>query len=98
MHSDHIPTPANNYAGQNDTGFRNAEADKLIEDIEVELDRDKRRLLWRRLQEIYVEELPALPLYFRADAFIVPKWLAGIEPTGHQYSTTLWVEDWSVRP
>jgi len=98
MHSDHIPTPANNYAGQNDTGFRNGEADKLIEDIEVELDRDKRRLLWRRLQEIYVEELPALPLYFRADAFIVPKWLAGIEPTGHQYSTTLWVENWSVRP
>ena len=98
MHSDHIPTPENNYAGQNDTGFRDAEADKLIEEIEVELDRDKRRLMWRRLQEIYVEELPALPLYFRADAFIVPKWLAGIEPTGHQYSTTLWVENWSVRP
>ncbi len=98
MHSDHIPTTDNNWAGQNYTGFRNAEADALIERIEVELDRAKRRQLWQRLQEIYVEELPVLPLYYRADPFIVPKWLVGIEPTGHQYSTPLWVEHWRVRP
>jgi peptide/nickel transport system substrate-binding protein len=35
-----------------------------------------------------------LPLYFRADPYIMPRWLAGIEPTGHQYPTTLWVENW----
>jgi peptide/nickel transport system substrate-binding protein len=97
LHSDHIPTAENNYAGQNDSGFRNAEMDKLIEDLEVELDREKRRVIWRRIQEIYTEELPVLPLYFRADAYIVPKWLGGIEPTGHQYPTTLWIEHWRSR-
>jgi len=94
LHSDHIPTPDNNWAGQNYTGFDNAEADALIEQIEVELDRDKRREMWRRLQHIYAEELPALPLYFRANPYILPKWLKGLRPTGHQYPTTLWVEDW----
>ena len=94
LHSGAIPTAANNYTGQNDTGFRNAEADSLIDRLEGELDRDKRRALWYRLQEIYMDELPVLPLYFRADVFVMPAWLHGIEPTGHQYGTTFWVENW----
>ena len=94
LHSDHIPTADNNWAGQNYTGFKSNEVDALIEAIEIELDRDKRRELWRRLQHIYAEELPALPLYFRAEPYILPKWLTGLRPTGHQYPTTLWVEHW----
>ena len=96
LHSEHIPTPANNFSGQNYTAFKNAEMDDLIEKIDIELDREKRRAMWRRLQEIYVEELPVIPLYFRANAFIMPKWLKGVEPTGHQYPTTLWVENWQA--
>jgi peptide/nickel transport system substrate-binding protein len=49
------------------------------------------------MQEIYIEELPVLPLYFRSDPFVFPKWLVGIEPTGHQGTTTQWVEKWGVR-
>ncbi|MBE0531097.1 MAG: peptide ABC transporter substrate-binding protein [Rhodospirillales bacterium] len=94
LHSAHIPSPANGYSGQNYPGFRDAEMDDLIDRIEVELDFEKRKALWRRLQEIYVEELPAIPLFFRADAFVLPRWLKGVEPTGHQYPTTLWVENW----
>ncbi len=58
------------------------------------LDRAKRKILWRRLQEIYVEEVPVIPLYFRANVFVLPPWLVGLEPTGHQDPTTLWVEQW----
>lgn len=94
LHSAHIPNPANGYAGQNYPGFRNAEMDDLIDRIEVELDVEKRKALWKRLQEVYVDELPAIPLFFQADAFVLPKWLKGVEPTGHQYPTTLWVETW----
>lgn len=97
LHSAHIPTPENGWAGQNYTGFRNAEMDGLIEKIEVELDRNKRKVLWHRLQEIYATELPALPLYFRADPFILPLWLDGVEPTGHQYPSTLRVEYWRAK-
>ena len=94
LHSEHIPTKANNFAGQNYTSFKNAEMDELLETIEIQLDKSKRKELWRRLQHIYANELPVLPLYFRANAYILPKWLTGVEPTGHQYSTTLWVENW----
>jgi peptide/nickel transport system substrate-binding protein len=52
--------------------------------------------MWWRLQEIYAEDLPALPLYFRADAHIWPKWLDGIRPTGHMHPSTLWVEHWGA--
>ncbi|MFO0995342.1 MAG: peptide ABC transporter substrate-binding protein [Alphaproteobacteria bacterium] len=98
LQSASIPTAENNYAGQNYTGFRNPEVDALIDKIELELDRAARQKLWARLQTIYAEELPALPLFFRADPFILPLWLQGVEPTGHQYPTTLWVEDWRRSP
>jgi len=94
LHSSHIPTEENNFAGQNFTGFSNPEMDDLIDKIEVELDREKRKALWKRLQEIYAEELPVIPLYFRANAYVLPNWLKGVEPTGHQDATTLWVENW----
>ncbi len=94
LHSDHVPTADNNWAGQNYTGFKNAEMDRLLEDIEVELDREKRAKMWERLQEIYAEELPVLPLYFRSNVFVLSKWLAGLTPTGHQDPTSLWVENW----
>jgi peptide/nickel transport system substrate-binding protein len=96
LRSDEIPTRERGYSGQNYPGFHNAEADALIDAIEIELDRNRRAGLWHRLQALYAEELPSLPLYFRADPFVLPKWLSGVTPTGHQYPTTLWIEDWRV--
>jgi peptide/nickel transport system substrate-binding protein len=94
LHSAEIPRPDNNWSGQNFTGFRRDDVDALIDAIELELDRDKRAALWRELQAIYAEELPALPLFFRADSYILPKWLKGVVPTGHQVPSTLWIETW----
>ncbi|MBT8002999.1 MAG: peptide ABC transporter substrate-binding protein, partial [Rhodospirillales bacterium] len=94
LHSDHIPSKENNFAGQNYTGYKNPEMDGLLERIEVELDRDKRQKLWHRFQTIYADDLPVTPLYFRAEPYILPKWLKGLEPTGHQDPSTLWVEHW----
>ena len=70
--------------------------DQLIDSIEIELEKDKRKKLWGQLQRLYAEQLPAIPLYFRANSFIVPKWLKGIKPTGHMFTSTNWVEDWHV--
>jgi peptide/nickel transport system substrate-binding protein len=97
LHSEEIPTEANGWAGQNYTGFRHPEMDQLLDDLERELDRERRRAMWQRVQEIYAEELPALPLYFRSDVHIWPPWLEGVVPTGHQYGSTLWVEHWRAR-
>jgi peptide/nickel transport system substrate-binding protein len=97
LHSAHIPTEANNFAGQNYTGYNNKAVDDLIEKMELELDRKKREVMWHRLQAIYATDLPVIPLYFRAEPYIMPKWLVGLEPTGHQDPSPLWVENWGVR-
>lgn len=89
-----IPSAQNGWSGENFGGFSNPDADRLIDAIEVELDRSKRLELWRQLQVLYAQQLPALPLYFRADPFVLPKWLAGVTPTGHDAPSTLWIEDW----
>jgi peptide/nickel transport system substrate-binding protein len=68
--------------------------DRLIDAIEIELDREKRRAMWHRLQDIYAQDLPALPLYFRANPHVWPLWLEGVTPTGHMNPSTLWVENW----
>ncbi|MBI1774088.1 MAG: peptide ABC transporter substrate-binding protein [Proteobacteria bacterium] len=92
--SANIPRPENNFGGSNFPGYANPTMDKLIAAVEVELDPAKRKLLWRDMQGLYAEDLPQIPLYFNANAFLVPKWLKGIVPTGHAYPTSYWIERW----
>ncbi len=94
LHSNEIPNSDNGWSGQNYMGYRNPEMDELLDAIELELDRDRRRLLWSRLQALYARDLPVIPLYFRANAYVTPKWLRGIVPTGHLDPSSLWVERW----
>jgi peptide/nickel transport system substrate-binding protein len=97
LHSEEIPAEARNWSGQNYGGYRNPAMDMLLEAIPQELDREKRRALWSQLQHIYAEDLPELPLWFRSDAHVWPRWLEGVRPTGHLNPTSLWVEEWRVR-
>lgn len=98
LHSSEIPGPVNGGGGENYAGFRNAEADRLIDALETELDRTKRAALWHRLQQLYAAALPAIPLYFQTDPYILPTWLKGVAPTGTLYPSTLWVERWRRAP
>lgn len=98
LHSSEIPTADNNWQGSNYTGYRSEEMDELIDAVEIELNKEKRQVLWSRIQHMYAEDLPVLPLYFRSSPFVIPKWLEGIEPTGNTSTTTMWVENWSAAP
>jgi peptide/nickel transport system substrate-binding protein len=94
LHSGEIPTAANNWSGQNYTGYANPRMDQLLDRAREELDRDRRLALWKEIQALYLADQMTLPLYFRADVFVLPKWLKGVTPTGHQDVSTLWVEHW----
>lgn len=94
LYSTEIPSAKNGWSGENFGGYRNPGADHLMDAIETEIDRGKRMALWHRLEVLYAQQLPALPLYFRADPFVLPKWLAGVTPTGHDAPSTLWIENW----
>jgi peptide/nickel transport system substrate-binding protein len=95
LRSDQVPSEENAWSGQNYTGYANPEMDHLIDAIERELDREKRKQLWSELQHLYAEDLPAIPLYWRASSYILPKQLKGVEPTGHRATTTQRIEDWT---
>jgi peptide/nickel transport system substrate-binding protein len=96
LHSTLIPSKDNGWSGQNYPGYSSKEMDRILDDVEVKCEEPQRQQLWNRLQNLYAEDLPVLPLYFRANGYILPKWLSGIEPTGHQYPTANWVEYWGV--
>lgn len=96
LYSNQVPTADNGWSGQNYPGFRSKIMDKVLDDIEVVCEDKPNRQLWRDMQRIYAEELPALPLYFRANPYIMPKWLKGVTPTGHQFTSPLWIENWTA--
>ena len=56
--------------------------DKVLDDVETVCEDAPQKKLWHDMQRLYAEDLPALPLYFRANPFIMPKWLKGVTPTG----------------
>ncbi|RED49198.1 peptide ABC transporter substrate-binding protein [Aestuariispira insulae] len=98
LKSDQIPNEENNWAGQNYTGYAKPEMDQLIEDMDLKCEADQNQAAWDRMQELYATDLPVLPLYYRANPYILPKDLKGLVPTGHQYPSTLWVENWHRAP
>ncbi|CAH2599045.1 Peptide ABC transporter substrate-binding protein [Rhodovastum atsumiense] len=92
--SSQIPTSANNWSGANYIAFDNARMDELIATAETQLDPAKQKAAWAEMQRIYAEQLPVLPLFFRSEAHVVPKWLTGYAPTGHGDYAVLWAENW----
>lgn len=94
LHSSMIPNAGNNWSGQNYTGYASPAMDRLLDSVEAELDKDRRKLIWRDIQALYAADLPALPLFFKSDSFILPKELKGVQPTGHQDPSPYWAENW----
>ncbi len=82
FHSSQIPSAANNWEGNNRAGWRNAESDRLMEQLATELDPDRRNALLRRHQEVFAEDLPALPLYFGLSLTTARREIRGVRPTG----------------
>lgn len=64
-----IPTAANGYAGQNYSGWNNAEYNKLHKQALTEFNLADRIKLMDRMQTIWSNEVPSLPLYFRANPY-----------------------------
>jgi peptide/nickel transport system substrate-binding protein len=94
LSSHYIPGPDNAWSGRNYGGFRNAAMDAALADARAELDPVRRKQLWKRILEIYADEMPDIPLYFAATAVITPKWLAGLNDPGRLGFFTAWIENW----
>lgn len=79
-HSRYIPSRANGYDGQNYSGWRNLEIDKLAEQGKQTVDVEQRKQIYYRMQEIMVQEVPVIPLYYRATIDVVKNTIANYRP------------------
>ena len=94
LFSSQTPTAANNYGGANYIAMNDPKIDADIVAAEGELDPGKQKLIWADMQKIYADQVRVLPLFFRAEPYVVPNWLEGFAPTGHGDYSALWAEDW----
>jgi peptide/nickel transport system substrate-binding protein len=94
---DAVPAPANNFAGQNYSGLDDRRMDVLLDDLTVELNPFQRLNLWKRIQALYADVLPALPLFDMPEMYVVPDWLTGFKPTGHWLPASAYAEFWGRR-
>ena len=92
--STEIPSNANNFGGANYPGFKNPTMDADIAKVESELDPAKAKVEWSEMQKIYADEAPVVPLFFRAEPHIVPKWLKGYQALGNGYTVGIYAELW----
>ena len=91
---DQVPAAANNYGGSNFPGFNDPTMNADIARVESELDPARAKLIWAEMQRTYAGQLPALPLFFRAETHITPKWLRGYQPLGNGYTAGIQAELW----
>jgi len=67
-------------AGANRGRYKNPELDSLVAAAEIESDREKRRALYNRAQEIIAGDLPYLPLWFQDNVSVHRKRIENVHP------------------
>jgi peptide/nickel transport system substrate-binding protein len=92
---DYIPSDTNNFLGQNMPGWCDKQADELLKAAARELDEGKRAKIGQKFEDIFAEELPSLPLYFRLEISVTKKGLKNWKPTGTLQAITWNAHDWS---
>jgi peptide/nickel transport system substrate-binding protein len=73
-----IPTSQNRYTGQNLGAYANANLQRLIETLYGTIDPQAQAVLLRDAGEILAIDLPAFPLYFRAEFMTAMKGVRGV--------------------
>lgn len=68
--TDRIPTEENAFVGNNFSGYSKPEMDAALDDFQNALSAADSRAAWAEIQSIFAEDLPMLPLYFYAEAYV----------------------------
>jgi peptide/nickel transport system substrate-binding protein len=84
--------------GQNYAGFRHRRISEIIEAARITINREERLQLYREFQQLFMEEVPALPLYVPAYTHAVDVRTQGVQigplaSTGDRFRN---IADWYV--
>ena len=91
-----MPTPDNRWQGGNYIGWSNPEFDRLTAAYGVTLDANERTQVLTQLVKLYSEELPAISLFFRTQAWVSPSALQGPKPVPPEGNVSWNVYDWEL--
>lgn len=89
-----IPSEENNWQGQNNSGWRNEEANRIDSLVPATIDMDERQRLLIKQQELWTEDIPSIPMYFDVDTTATRKDFQNWKPTGTQTPVTWNCEQW----
>ncbi len=79
-HSSFIPTAENRYIGDNLPHWNDPEADRLLEQVDRTFDPAEAERVVVKLAQLFAEELPALPMYYRPEIVAIHKNLLNARP------------------
>ncbi|UTW46414.1 peptide ABC transporter substrate-binding protein [bacterium SCSIO 12696] len=94
LNSQSIGSSDNGFQGGNWGGFNNPEMNRLTDMYDREIDAEKRQVLVEQINQLYTDELPHLPLYWRPRVDVLPLELTGFRASGHFVVSTNWIEEW----
>jgi peptide/nickel transport system substrate-binding protein len=94
--SEGIPTDSNEWTGNNFSAYQSPAMDTAINEVEAALQPSAAKAGWAKIQRTAADELPILPMYFYATAWVVPKGFVGMDVSRFDQPTN-WAEDWKLK-
>lgn len=95
LHSRYIP--AKGGMGRNSIAYENAEVDRLLDAGVKEVDQEKRKKIYFRLQEILVEDLPHLPIFHYVNIRATKATVQGFQPNPNMQEYTWNTNEWWLK-
>lgn len=90
LHSSQIPSQANGMTGENYFGWNNPKADELIAKARSTSSDDERLAAYREHQKLFMEDLPALPLFSHELIHLVRSDVRNYRPTNSVRVADTW--------
>lgn len=89
--------PAKGGMGRNSIAYENPEVDRLLDAGVRDVDREKRKKAYFRLQELLADELPYLPIFHYVNIRGTRKGVQGFEPNANMQEYTWNPNEWWIR-
>lgn len=94
---DQIPQKANNWTGDNYSRYCNPEYDGLWKQATTEINPEKQKQIWIKMNDMLVNNYIVIPLIHRAEVQGINKNLTGVNLT--PWDLTVWnIKDWKKTP
>jgi len=95
LHSKYIP--AKGGMGRNSVASESPEIDRLLEAGVRDIDREKRKKAYFRLQEVYADELPYLPIFHYVNIRGTRKGVQGFAPNSNMQEYSWNTNEWWIK-